>query len=59
MFFIFDAKNIKYYIISRFQIAIDVKAILIGHVFIQIKFCVLGGEGTKFCFDKTNMTNYY
>ena len=31
--------------------AIDVKTITIGHVFIQKKICVLGGEGTKFCFE--------
>ena len=35
---------------SRFQITIDVKTIIIGHVFIQTKFCFWGGEETKFCF---------
>jgi len=35
---------------SRFQIEIDVKTIIIGHVFIQTKFCVWGREGTTFCF---------
>ena len=39
------------YITSRFQIAIDVKTIIIGHVFTQTKFCVWGGEGTKLCFE--------
>ena len=39
------------YITSRFQIANDVKTIIIGHVFIQIKFCVWGGEETKFSFE--------
>ena len=40
------------YITSRFQIAIDVKTIIIGHFLIQTKFCVRGGEGTKFCFEQ-------
>ena len=34
-------------IISRFQIAIDVKTIIIGHAFIQTKFCVWGEEEKK------------
>ena len=34
--------RIVYYI--RFQIPIDVKSIIIGHVFIQTKFSVWGGE---------------
>ena len=44
--FIFASKHFRYktynstYITSRFQIAIDVKTIIIGHVFIQTKFCV-------------------
>ena len=38
------------YITSRFQIAIDVKTIIIWHVFIQKKIlCAV--EGTKFCFE--------
>ena len=50
LFFFFFARyrKEKYYITSSFQIAIDVKTIIIGHVFIQSKFCVWGGEGTKF-----------
>ena len=28
------------------------KTIIIGQVFIQTKFCVWGGEGTKLCFEK-------
>ena len=35
--------------ITSFQIAIDVKTILMGLIFIQTKFCVWGVEGTKFC----------
>ena len=35
------------YITSRFQIAIDTKTIIIGHVFIQIKFYLWRGEGTN------------
>ena len=44
--------NAKYinstYITSRFQIAIDMKTIIMGHIFIQTKFCVWVVEGTKF-----------
>jgi len=39
------------YITSHFQIAIDVKTIIIEHVFIQTKCCVWGGEETKFYFE--------
>jgi hypothetical protein len=42
---------LKENITSRFQIAIDVKTIIIGHVFIQTKFCVWGGKGTQVCFE--------
>ena len=35
---------------SQFEIAIDVKTNIIGHIFIQTKFCVKGWMGTKFCF---------
>ena len=37
---------IEQYITSHFEIAID--DIIIGQVFIQTKFCVWGGEGTKY-----------
>ena len=37
---------IVYY--KNFKTAIDVKPIIIRHDIIQIKFCVLGVEGTKF-----------
>ena len=40
------------YITSRFQIVIDVKTIIIGHVFIQTKYCVWGGEGTNIVLNK-------
>ena len=36
------------YIASRFQIAIDVKTIIIEHVYIKPKFCLCGAERTKF-----------
>ena len=41
----------KKYITSRFKIAIDVKTIIIRHVFIQAKFCVWAGERKKFSFE--------
>ena len=34
---------------SLFQRAIVVKTIIIGHAFLQKKFCEWCGEGTKFC----------
>ena len=41
---------VYYNFTSRFQIAIDLKTIIIGYVFIETKFCVRGGERTKFSF---------
>ena len=40
--------NVLLYITSHFEISIDVKTFIIGHVFIQTKFCVLVGREQNF-----------
>ena len=42
-FFLYE----KLYITSHLRIGIDVKTIIIGHVFIQMKFCVRVGREQK------------
>ena len=44
-------ENSILYITSHFEIAIDVKTIIIGHILFKTKVCVWGGERTKFSFE--------
>ena len=49
---VFNSSNFisfEQYITSRFHIAIDVKTIIIGYIFIQTKLGI--GEERKFCFE--------
>ena len=38
-------------VLMHFKIAIEVKMIIMGHIFIHTKFCVCGVEWTKFFFE--------